>query len=103
MDRALVLCRDGQVGAAELGGGLTAQPPIHGALYGGGFKTARTREMRAFEARYLRDLMAETNGNVSEAARRAGTERRVMGRMLKRHGIERTNSRGSSSCRWQPR
>ena len=62
MDRALVLCRDGPVGAAELGGGLTAQPPIHGALYGSGFKTARTREMRDFEARYLRDQM-ETNGN----------------------------------------
>jgi DNA-binding NtrC family response regulator len=93
MYRALVLCRGGQVGTAELGGEPTAQPPAQGVLYGGGFKAARTREMRAFEARYLRDLMAETNGNVSEAARRAGTERRAMGRMLKRHGIEVGNFR----------
>lgn len=89
--RALVLCRGRQVGMAELGGRITAQPSIQGVLYGGGFKTARMREMRAFEARYLRDLMTETNGNVSEAARRAGTERRAMGRMLKRHGIERSD------------
>jgi two-component system response regulator GlrR len=91
MYRALVLCGGGQVGMAELGAGLTAQPTFQGMLQSGGFKTARTREIRAFEARYLRDLMAETNGNVSEAARRAGTERRAMGRMLKRHGIEGSN------------
>jgi two-component system, NtrC family, response regulator GlrR len=94
MYRALALCSAGQVGTLELGVELTAQPPIQGALYGGGFKTARTREMRAFEARYLRDPMAETKGNVSEAARRAGTERRTMGRMLKRHGIEGSNFQG---------
>jgi DNA-binding NtrC family response regulator len=91
MYRALVLCRGGQVGMAELCDALPAQQPIEGVLYGGGFKAARTREIRAFEERYLRDLMTETSGNVSEAARRAGTERRAMGRMLKRHGIERSN------------
>jgi DNA-binding NtrC family response regulator len=92
--RALVLCRGRQISTAELGGRLAVAPPIAGVLYRGGFKAARLREMRAFEARYLRALMSETNGNVSEAARRAGTERRAMGRMLKRHGIEAASFRG---------
>lgn len=50
MYRALVLCRDGLVGTTELGGKLTAPSSVPGALYGGGLKAARTREMRAFEA-----------------------------------------------------
>jgi DNA-binding NtrC family response regulator len=91
--RALVLCRGREIGTAELCGELAVAPPVSGVLYGGGFKAARLREMRAFEARYLRALMSETNGNVSEAARRAGTERRAMGRMLKRHGLDRGKGR----------
>jgi len=92
--RALVLCSDGRIGAAELSGKLTTTaPPAPGMLYAGGFKAARMREMRTFEARYLRDLMTETKGNISEAARRAGTERRSMGRILKRHRIDATTYR----------
>lgn len=50
---------------------------------------ARRRAAFRFEERYLRELIAATGGNVTEAARRAGTERRAMGRMLKRHGLGR--------------
>lgn len=50
---------------------------------------ARKRAAFAFEDRYLHQLMAAVAGNVSEAARRAGTERRAMGRLLQRHGIDR--------------
>jgi DNA-binding NtrC family response regulator len=57
------------------------------ALSEGPLINARKRVAFEFEGRYLRQLMAEVRGNVSEAARRAGTERRAMGRMLKRHGI----------------
>jgi two-component system, NtrC family, response regulator GlrR len=59
------------------------------ALAEGPLIDARKRVAFEFEGRYLRQLMAEVGGNVSEAARRAGTERRAMGRMLKRHGIGR--------------
>jgi DNA-binding NtrC family response regulator len=55
-----------------------------------GFNLARARALTAFETTYLRTLLAATHGNVSEAARRAGKERRVFGRMLKRNGIERS-------------
>jgi DNA-binding NtrC family response regulator len=94
MHRAFVLGRGGRIGLQELG--LPAPAPSEappGALYAEGFKVARAREIRAFEARYLRALMQATQGNVSEAARRAGTERRAMGRLLKRHGIDRETSK----------
>jgi DNA-binding NtrC family response regulator len=92
MHRALLLSDRGAITPSALGmsqKGPAGSEPSATALYAGGFKAARTREMRTFEARYLRALMTETKGNVSEAARRAGTERRAMGRLLKRHGLDR--------------
>ncbi|MFO1322815.1 MAG: sigma-54 dependent transcriptional regulator [Burkholderiales bacterium] len=55
------------------------------------FKLARALALTQFETGYLRALLAATRGNVSEAARRAGKERRVFGRLLKKHNIARTD------------
>lgn len=54
------------------------------------FKEAKAAVVQRFERRFLQDVMRQAAGNVSEAARRAGTERRVFGRLLKKHGIERS-------------
>jgi DNA-binding NtrC family response regulator len=94
MHRAFVLCQGERIGPAEFGlpaRSQTAPEAPPGAIYAEGFKAARSREIGAFEERYLRALMAATQGNVSEAARRAGIERRAMGRLLKRRGIERSS------------
>jgi two-component system, NtrC family, response regulator GlrR len=53
------------------------------------FNTARAEALAKFESSYLRTLLAAASGNVSEAARRAGKERRLFGRMMKRNGIDR--------------
>lgn len=53
------------------------------------FKDAKAAAMKHFEKHFLQEIMLQTKGNVSEAARRVGTERRVFGRLLKKHGIER--------------
>ncbi len=96
MHRALILCHNERIGPAEFG--VPAPPkrlgePPPDALYADGFKEARARETTAFEERYLRALMAATQGNITEAARRAGIERRTMGRLLKRHRIAREGFR----------
>ena len=51
------------------------------------FQEAKARAIREFERRYLMDLMQRANGNISQAARLAGKERRALGRLLKKHGI----------------
>ncbi len=51
------------------------------------FQEAKARAVERFEKRYLRWLMTETGGNVTQAARRAGKERRSLGKLLKKHGI----------------
>jgi two-component system response regulator GlrR len=53
------------------------------------FKAARAEALSNFESRYLRTVLAATGGNIAEAARHAGKERRLFGRMMKRNGIER--------------
>jgi len=90
MVRALPASRDGTVEPADLGlpgipGGvgqrlLPEAPPT--------YKTQKRRVVEAFEQRYLRSLMTEHRGNVSSAARSAGKERRDLGKLLKRHGLD---------------
>ncbi len=52
------------------------------------YLVAKGHAMDAFERRYLTHLMMCTSGNVSSAARLSGTERRQLGKLLKKHGID---------------
>ncbi|HEY0335474.1 MAG TPA: hypothetical protein VGC74_17520 [Stenotrophomonas sp.] len=53
------------------------------------FADAKQHAIDRFERGYLSQLMVRTGYNVSQAATLAHTERRHLGKMLKRHGIER--------------
>ena len=96
VQRALLLSdADALCLAPELGGTPRALPEIAGAAScdpGGAvlaFSDARDRMMRDFERSYLERLMQAARGNVTNAARLAGKERRALGKLLKKHGIER--------------
>jgi len=49
---------------------------------------ARDRFLADYEAHYLREALECAGGNVSEAARRAGLDRRNFQRLLRRHNID---------------
>ncbi|GHD03040.1 hypothetical protein GCM10007320_62770 [Pseudorhodoferax aquiterrae] len=51
------------------------------------FHDAREESLLQFERDYLQALMAQTQGNVTHAARLAGKERRALGKLLKKHGL----------------
>jgi two-component system response regulator GlrR len=53
------------------------------------FQSAKARAIIDFERGYLLQLLSETHGNVSAAARLACKERRSLGKLLKKHGIDR--------------
>jgi DNA-binding NtrC family response regulator len=53
------------------------------------YRQAKRRAIRAFEHQFLSRALARAQGNISEAARLIGTERRHLGRLLKKHGIDR--------------
>lgn len=61
----------------------------HALAFDLGFGEAKAQYLEEFERRYLFWLMEQTDGNVTQAARRAGKERRALGRLLKKHGLAR--------------
>ena len=54
------------------------------------FADAKTYVIAEFEKNYLHWLLRETNGNVSDAARRCGKERRALGKLLKKYSIDKS-------------
>lgn len=61
------------------------------------FRAARNQALAQFERDYLGRVMTAASGNVSHAARLAGKERRAMGKLLKKHGIDRAIFSGDAS------
>ena len=57
------------------------------------FQCAKARAIEAFERAYLSWVMTETRGNVTAAARLASKERRALGKLLKKHGIDKDRYR----------
>jgi DNA-binding NtrC family response regulator len=51
------------------------------------FSRAKSRAVAQFERSYLTDLMRRASGNISAAANLSGTERRQLGKLLKKHQI----------------
>ncbi len=75
--------RAGRSGGAPSGGAAVAP-----------YKTAKARVTDQFTERYLRDLLAQTGGNVSEAARLSGLSRVAIQKMLGRLGMDVGEFRG---------
>jgi DNA-binding NtrC family response regulator len=62
-----------------------AHPDIPGAC---SFSSAKSHAVALFERSYLTDLMQRAAGNISAAATLSGTERRQLGKLLKKHQIK---------------
>lgn len=52
------------------------------------FQVAKQQAVRRFERHYLSEVLKISEGNISQAARLAGKERRSFGRLLKKHGLQ---------------
>jgi DNA-binding NtrC family response regulator len=62
----------------------------HGPHIDRGYRHAKEQAIASFEHAYLVQLIDEAHGNVSVAARIACTERRHLGRLLKKHHLLKT-------------
>jgi DNA-binding NtrC family response regulator len=91
--REFLLCQGTEIEIDPAGLDASRFGPGAGAftLSGGDcFQAAKARAIADFERSYLAQLLAETHGNVSLAARRSGKERRSLGKLLKKYGIDRS-------------
>lgn len=93
--RACLLASADEVGPADLTAALHGVP-VHVAAPDAPptdpqiacFAVAKSHAIALFEHDYLTALMRRAHGNVSEAARLSQTERRQLGKLLKKRGIE---------------
>jgi len=67
------------------------EPGGHDRQSGGSFRVARARAIETFERQYVLEMLKVHHGNITQAARSAGQDRRAFGRLVKRHGIDRRN------------
>jgi len=87
IERAVVLATSRQVEVVHLP--LHLQEPAPAALRAGeGFLQARARTLAVFEREAISRLLAETRGNVSIAAKRAGITRRNLHRLILKYSIK---------------
>ena len=98
IQRGFLLARDDCVridpdaltgGGYPAGGDEGAQAPAMAMATS--FQLARAQALDEFERRFVCRALTASAGNVSLAARRSGKERRSFGRLLKKHGIARTD------------
>lgn len=54
---------------------------------GGTFQAAKQQTIEKFERSYVEELLTRHRGNITQAAREAGKERRAFGRLIKKYGI----------------
>lgn len=87
--RAFLLADDGFV---RLGEAPVTEGQADALASSRPFKTERAAAIASFEVDYLRRLLVEANGNLSQAARLAGEERSAFGKLVRKHGLARDRS-----------
>jgi DNA-binding NtrC family response regulator len=87
--RAVHLATEGVIEGSDLGLPFDApeDEPAGGAALGS-FQEMKRLAVERFEREYLTRLMAESGGNVTQAARAAGKERRELGKLLKKYSLQ---------------
>lgn len=84
--RAVVLCTTLEIGVDDLE--LHQDKPELSSTEAS-FRCAKGKVIQDFEREYVISLLVESKGNVSRAARAAGTERRSFQRLIRKHSLAR--------------
>jgi len=94
VERACALAEGEMITLAELpahfrpsAGSVDETHPAESSSAGMTLKEAKERWIGQLEASYVADLLQRENGNVSEAARKAGVDRKTLHRLLNKHGL----------------
>lgn len=80
---------EGMVGAARPTNGSADGFEIPTDLLQESYHAARERVIAQFERRYIQELVAAAEGNMSKAARIAEVDRTTLYRLMERHGLQR--------------
>ena len=86
MQRAVLLATGALVQAQDIH--LDGAPATATENAGESFRDAKARAVESFERQYLEQLLLQSQGNITRAARAAQKNRRAFFELLRRHGIE---------------
>jgi two-component system response regulator GlrR len=75
------------------------RPDRRGIDLNAGFGAAKAQAIAEFELRFLQQLLFLSDGNITHAAKLAGKERRALGKLLKKHGLDRGDFSSTSAPR----
>ncbi len=87
LHRMIVLSTGRQITLADLPD--FPAPAPRATFDGETFGEARARTLALFEKGYIENMLRRTGGNVTLAARLAGKDRRVFGRLMRRYNVRR--------------
>lgn len=82
------------------GGRLSASGPAPGRTLS--FRAMKQAAIEVFERSYLSRLMSEHRGNITQAARASGKERRDLGKLLRKYQLDPKSFRASSPATITP-
>jgi DNA-binding NtrC family response regulator len=85
--RAVILSEYSALGAEEI------EVPIASNVAGESFRTLKSSMVAAFERKYIEQLLAAHNGNITEAARAAKKNRRSFWELMRKYSIHSTRPR----------
>lgn len=88
LERAVSLTEFNQITPLDLP--LTILESVKGTVPSNeeSFRAAKRRVIEEFESRYLSEVLSETAGNVSEAARRCGMQRSAFQRLMAKYNLQ---------------
>ncbi|RMD59347.1 sigma-54-dependent Fis family transcriptional regulator, partial [Candidatus Parcubacteria bacterium] len=86
--RALVMTNGSEIGPANLPLGAEENTHLYATSDAKSFREAKREVVTRFEISYVTKLLEACRGNVPEAARRAGQDRKSFWRIMTRHGID---------------
>ena len=90
--RGIHLCGNGVIDENDLGLDPSSTSPEASANCAAGrtvsFRALKRATIEVFERNYLARLMSEHRGNISQAARAAGKERRDLGKLLRKYQLD---------------
>lgn len=87
VQRACVYCSGPEIQASHVSLGNEANYEQRSHRPEGNFRAAKKELVEKFEREYIEQLLLRHHGNVTQAARDAGKERRAFGRMVKKYCI----------------
>ena len=91
--RGISFAAGDDIGPADVGwedsedASAEGEPPAVPLEAAGDYRRAKQQALERFNRRFIGRLLAESGGNVSQAARRCGLERQALQQILRRYGI----------------